>query len=161
MASTHAKPTSITLFTRAAALGFIVLASSGCNSHKMAYESNCNEGITFKKVKFNQLINHLKDYDQQYVEISGTYLESKEQSAICNEVMFTDHSNKHALWVNFSQDCPLYLKGTRTGLFEPTNGEFVLINNKKIRIRGKIDVHNTGHLGQYGGAIDRISYVEL
>ena len=82
---------------------------TGCSNHKMAYESNCDAGIAFKKVKFNSL----KDYDEQYVEISGTYMESKEQCT-CNEVMFTDHSNKHALWVNFSQDCPLYLKGTRT-----------------------------------------------
>lgn len=161
MASTYAKHTCIILFAGAVIFGVIPVMFTGCNNHKMAYESNCDAGIAFKKVKFNQLISHLKDYDQQYVEISGTYMESKEQSAICNDSLFTDHSNKHALWVNFSQDCPLYLKGTRTGLFEPTNGEFVLINNKKIKIRGKIDLHNTGHLGQYGGAIDRISFVEL
>jgi len=161
MASTYAKHTSIILFAGAVIFGVIPVMFTGCNNHKMAYESNCDAGIAFKKVKFNQLISHLKDYDQQYVEISGIYMESKEQSAICNDSLFTDHSNKHALWVNFSQDCPLYLKGTRTGLFEPTNGEFVLINNKKIKIRGKIDLHNTGHLGQYGGAIDRISFVEL
>lgn len=144
-----------------AMLFFIIIALSSCKDHKMVYSSSCDAGIDFKKVNFSKLINNIKMYDGQYVEVSGTYLESKEQSALFNDSLFTDHSNKQALWINFSQDCPLYLKGTRTGLFEPTNGEFVLISNKKIKVRGKIDQHNTGHLGLYKGTIDRVSLVEF
>lgn len=161
MASTWAKQNRIILFTKTAFLLVIITSIQGCKGNKLTYTSNCDEGIAFKKVKFNELVAHIKAYDQQYIEVSGTYMESKEQSALYNDSLFTDHSNKHALWINFSQDCPLYLKGTRTGLFEPTNGEFVLVSNKKLKIRGKIDLRNTGHLGQYCAAIDRISFVEF
>jgi hypothetical protein len=78
-----------------------------------------------------------------------------------NDSLFVDHSNKHALWINFSQDCPLYLSGTRNGLFEATGGQFTPINNKKVTIRGKVNLNNTGHLGQYKGCIERVSFVEL
>jgi len=136
-------------------------ALQGCKNNKMIYNSSCDAGIRFKKVDFSKLITDIKKYDGQYVEVDGTYQESKDQSALYNDSLFTDHSYKHALWINFSQDCPLYLKGTRKGLFEPTDGEFLLISNKKMKIRGRIDLHNTGHLGQYCGTIDRVSYVEL
>ncbi len=161
MASACAKHSCIILYRQIAIFCLMSAALPGCKNNKMVYDSNCDAGIRFKKVDFSKLINNIKKYDGQYVEVSGTYQESKEQSALFNDSLFTDHSNKHALWINFSQDCPLYLKGTRTGLFEPTNGEFVLISNKKMKIRGRIDLHNTGHLGLYSGSIDRVSYVEL
>ena len=161
MAYSCAKHSCIILGKRLIAFGFILFAVQGCNSNKMVYSSNCDAGISFKKVDFSTLINNIKQYDGQYVEVSGTYQESKDQSALYNDSLFTDHSFKHALWINFSQDCLLYLKGTRKGLFEPTDGEFVLISNKKLKIRGRIDLHNTGHLGLYRGSIDRVSYVEF
>jgi len=161
MASTYAKQSCIIPGKQILMLFFFAAALSSCNNHKMVYNSSCDAGIDFKKVNFSKLINNINKYDGQYVEVSGTYQESKEQSALFNDSLFTDHTNKHALWINFSQDCPLYLKGTRTGLFEPANGEFVLISNKKIKLRGKIDLHNTGHLGLYKATIDRVSFVEF
>ena len=161
MASTYAKHSCIILFKRVTICCLTAMMLYGCKSNKMVYNSNCDAGVSFKKVEFTKLITNIKKYDGQYVEVSGTYQESKDQSALYNDSLFTDHSYKHALWINFTQDCPLYLKGTRTGLFEPTDGEFVLISNKKMKIRGRIDLHNTGHLGLYCGTIDRVSYVEL
>lgn len=132
-----------------------------CTAEKKIYKSDCNDAITFKRVTFSRLIDSLKNYDQQYVEVAGTYKEDKGQSALFNDSLFVDHSNKHALWINFSQDCPLYLSGTHNGLFETSNGQFMIINNKKVIIRGKVDMHNTGKLNQYKGCIDRISFVKL
>ena len=138
---------------------FMILQS--CTSDKKIYTSNCNDNIPFKHISFTLLIDSIKNYDQQYVEVTGTYRESKEQSALYNDSLLVDHSNSHALWVNFSQDCPLYLSGTRTGLFEYADGGFTQIKNKQITIRGKIDVLHKGHLGSYRGSIDRVSFVKL
>jgi hypothetical protein len=132
-----------------------------CTSDKKIYKSNCDVDITFKHVGFTQLIDSIQNYDHQYVEVYGTYLEGKEQSALVNDSLFVDHSSGHSLWINFSQDCPLYLSGTRIGLFEYNDGKFTQINNKKITIRGKIDVRHKGHLGSYKGSIDRVSFVKL
>src|ERR1700744_1865944 len=128
MTSTYAKYSFVTLNSKIVLLLFVPVFLQSCSSNKMTYQSSCDDGITFKKVNFTKLINHIKDYDHQYVEVTGTYKQAKEQSALFNDSLFTDHSNQHALWINFSQDCPLYLKGTRTGLFEATDGGFTPMN---------------------------------
>jgi hypothetical protein len=162
MAFTHTKQPCVTFHK---ALVFQLLVASvffqSCTSHKKIYKSNCDDNIVFKHIGFSQLIDSIKSYDQKYVEVVGTYKEAKEQSALFNDSLFVDHSNSHALWINFTQDCPLYLIGTHIGLFEYNDGKFTQINNKKITIRGKIDVRHKGHLGSYKGSIDRVSFVEM
>jgi len=161
MASTYAKHAAVILYHQIGLLCFVLVVLQSCKGNKGIYKSNCDVAVTFKKVGFTQLIDSIKNYDQQYVEVSGTYREAKEQSALYNDSLFTDHSNKHALWINFSQDCLLYLEGTRTGLFEANDGEFTPINNKRVIIRGRIDLRNMGHLGLYKGTMDRVSFVKL
>ncbi|GAC1302566.1 MAG: hypothetical protein NVSMB24_07350 [Mucilaginibacter sp.] len=139
----------------------LVTAMQSCTSERKIYKSECNDGLSFKHIGFTQLIDSIDIYDQQFVEVTGTYKESKHESALVNDSLFVSHSNGHAIWVNFSQDCPLYLTGTHIGLFEFNNGQFTQINNKTVTIRGKIDVAHKGHLGSYRGSIDRVSFVKL
>jgi len=162
MALTYAKRAK-SLFFKAAILQFLApaLFSTSCKSDKKVYQSDCNNTTAFKHVGFTQLIDSIQSYDQQFVEVDGTYEEGKELSALVNDSLFVDHSSEHSLWINFSQDCPLYLIGTRQGLFEYNDGKFTQINNKEITIRGKIDVRHKGHLGSYKGTIDRVSFVKL
>jgi glucose-6-phosphate 1-dehydrogenase len=135
----------------------------GCGSHTKTFVSDCNDDDSpvYKKVPFTELVNHLKKYDKQYVEVTGKYIEAPEQSALFNDSLFADHSVKQAIWIDFNPDCPLYLKGTRIGLFQYNNGQFTQINNKHVTIKGRVDAHDTGHLNQYNGAIERISYIDL
>jgi hypothetical protein len=139
----------------------VLIALQSCTSEKKVYQSDCDADMTYKHVSFTQLIDSIQKYDQQYVEIDGTYKEGKGLSAIVNDSLFVDHSSKHALWVNFSQDCPLYLAGTHTGLFEYNNGKFTQLNNMKVTIRGRVDVKQKGNANSYKGCIDRVSYVKL
>jgi hypothetical protein len=132
-----------------------------CGKPHQVFESNCNEGINFKKIEFTELTDHLEKYDKQYVEVTGKYIEGFEQSALFNDSLFADHSLKKALWVNFSQECPLYLTGTRIGLFEYNNGTFTQINKRYITIKGKVNVRNTGYLNKYRGALDKVSFIKL
>lgn len=134
---------------------------AACKRDKKVYQSSCDNGITFKRIGFTQLIDSIEAYDQQYVEVFGTYKEDKEESALVSDSLFADHSSQHAIWINFSQDCPLLMVGSRKGLFEYNDGNFTQLNDKQITIRGKIDVRHKGHLGSYRGTIDRVSYVEL
>jgi len=139
----------------------IIFSLQSCKSEKKVYLSHCDDGISFKHVNFTQLIDSINSYDQQYIEVDGTYEEGKEESALVNDSTFTDHSSEHAIWVNFSQDCPLYLEGTHKGIFEYNDGKFTQLNNKSITIRGKIDVRHKGHLGSYRGTLDRVSFVKM
>lgn len=148
-----------TSFIFAVFIAVVILQS--CTSQKKIYKSDCNDGLSFKRVGFTQLIDSIEIYDQQFVEVTGTYKESKDESALFNDSLFVSHSNSHAIWVNFSQDCPLYLTGTHIGLFEFNDGKFTQISNKTVTLRGKIDVAHKGHLGSYRGSIDRVSFVKL
>lgn len=138
----------------------IAVALQSCTSGKKIYMSDCDEDITFKHVDYTHLIDSLAYYDQKYIEVSGIYREGKALSALFNDAAYTVQPDK-ALWVNFSTDCPLYLSGTRVGFFEYNNGGFTRIKNKKVKIRGKLDLHNKGSQNQYKGCIDRVSFIEL
>lgn len=131
-----------------------------CTGSKKIYTSDCDNDIRFKHVEYRHLIDSLPYYDKKYIEVSGRYEEGKEQSALFNDSLYINQPKK-ALWVNFSQDCPLYLAGTHVGFFEYSNGGFTRINNKKIRIRGRLDLHNRGYLKQYKACIDHVSFIEL
>lgn len=143
---------------------FMLIACIGlqsCNHSEKLYKSECDINRDFKRISFEQLLDSLDAYDQQYVEVSGKYEEDKGVSALFCDSLFVDHSNKNALWVNFSQDCPLYLYGTHQGLFEYNDGGFTQMNDKDITIRGVIDLHNKGKRKQYKATIDRVSLVKL
>jgi len=156
-------PKCVPAFSGRVALPLLIIlfALQSCKHEKKIYTSDCNSDLTYVHVTFTQLIDSIQKYDHQFIEVQGTYKEGDAQSALVNDSLFTDHSNGHALWVNFSQDCPLYLKGTRQGLFEYNDGKFTQISNKSVVIRGKVDMRHKGHLGSYRGEIDRVSYIEM
>src|SRR5580698_2735155 len=108
------------LFTAA----WLACAMQSCKHAKKVYKSDCDVDVSFKPVSFRQLMDSIENYDQQYIEVSGKYMEDKELSALFSDSLFSDKSVKSGLWVNFSQDCPLYLSGTHQGLFEYNDGQF-------------------------------------
>lgn len=139
-------------------LPLLILASCG---KQKTFESSCNSPLVYKKVEFTELVNHAEKYNLQYVEVTGKYKEGNEQSALVNAKLFSDHSLNKSLWVDFSQDCPLYLTGTHTGLFTYNNGQFNQMNDRHVTIRGKVDIKDKGHLKQYKATIDRVSFIAL
>ena len=133
-------------------------ALQSCKHKSKTYKSDCDLDMNFKQVTFHQLMDSIENFDQQYVEVSGKYQEDKELSALFNDGASTD---SNGLWVNFSQDCPLYLSGTHQGLFEYNDGQFTQLNNHSITIRGRIDLHNKGSHNKCKATIDRVSLVKL
>lgn len=143
-----------------ASIFIALMVLSSCKHEKKIYTSDCDVDISFKRVSFRQLVDSIQNYDRQYVEVSGKYEEDKELSALFSDSSFAGPDNG-ALWVNFSQDCPLYQVGTHKGLFEYNDGQFTLINNKAVTIRGIINLHNKGREKKYKATIERISLVKL
>lgn len=138
-----------------------VLILQSCSHKRQVYKSECDDGVAFKKVSFNHLMDSIENYDRQYIEVSGKYEEGKELSALFNDNTLSGAAGDDALWVNFNPDCPLYLAGTRHGLFEYNDGQFTQINNRSVTIRGRIDVHNKGSHKRCKATIDRVSLVSL
>ncbi|WP_183577265.1 hypothetical protein HDF18_11605 [Mucilaginibacter sp. X5P1] len=152
-----------TIFAKISGLMILLLVMQSCTGKKIYYKSNCDDSRTFKHIGFSQLMDSLAYYDNQYVEVSGKYQQSKGQSALVNDSSFVDHSAAKSLWVEFSPECPLYLAGTRIGFFDYdyNDGKLTPVNNKVIVIRGKINAGFKGHLGAYKGSIEHISYIKL
>ena len=131
-----------------------------CKHEQKTYTSDCDVDISFKRVSFKQLLGNIENYDHQYVEVAGKYEEDKELSAVFGTGSTSDDDND-ALWVDFSQDCPLYQTGTHKGLFEYNDGQFTQINDQPVIIRGMINIHNKGHEKKFKATIERISLVKL
>ena len=140
----------------------MILAIQSCSHSQKIYESECDNDQTFKQVNFKNLVDSFANYDNQYVEVKGKFEQDKELSVLIDDSLVSK-GNKRVLLVDFSQDCPLYLKGTRTGFFDydTNNGQLTPVNNKTIIIKGKINCRNKGHLNAYKGTIEHISYVML
>lgn len=140
---------------------FALMMLQSCKHEKKVYKSECDIDKDFKTISFKQLMDSLDDYDQQYIEVSGKYEEDKGISALVCDSLFANASNGNALWVDFSQDCPLYLSGTRQGLFEYNDGKFTQLNDKKVTIRGLIILRSNGKNDRYKATIERVSLVKL
>lgn len=149
--------------TRILPLLFVVtaLGLQSCSHKRQVFISECDDGVSFKKVSFSKLMDSIENYDQQYIEVSGKYEEGKELSALFNDQTLINTTADDALWVNFNPDCPLYLAGTHHGLFEYNDGQFTRLNNKSIVIRGRVDVRNKGSHQGCKATIDRVSLVSL
>jgi hypothetical protein len=84
-----------------------ILFCSGCVHKKKLYTSDCSGSTAFKQVAYKNLVDSIRFYDKQYVEVSGKYAEGKNISALVNDSLFTSRESGQGLWVNFTQDCPL------------------------------------------------------
>jgi hypothetical protein len=140
----------------------IMLVLQACSRDKKVYQSSCDDDRTFKHITFSNLVDSFAYYDKQYVEVKGAFHQYKDLSVLIDDSLVS-RGNKKVIIVDFSQDCPLFLTGTRTGFFDydTNNGQLTPVNNKTITIRGRINCQNKGHLNVYKGTIEHISYVML
>ncbi len=139
------------------------LSFPGCDYNIKEYKSECNNGRVFKRVSFTHLMDSLSFYDKQFVEVSGKYQQGKDESVLLNDNPVSGNAGNNALWIDFSQECPLYLTGTRIGFFDydHNNGQLTPANNVTVILRGEVNLQNKGHLKAYKGSISKISYVKL
>src|SRR5581483_9359183 len=78
------------------ALLCLAFFSQSCTHSKRIYKSNCDVNVNFKKVSFRHLVDSITDYDRQYVEVSGKYVEDKELSALFDDSAITGPSGNDA-----------------------------------------------------------------
>ena len=129
----------------------------GCTHKKRVYASECDKDVHFKNISMAHLLDSARFYNKQFVEISGKYIEGKNISALVNDSLFVGRKNSSSLWVNFTQDCPLFLAGTQQGLFSSEDGSFEKLNNRRVTIRGRVEANSKG----YSATINEVSYIVL
>jgi hypothetical protein len=130
---------------------------TACRHDKKIYISDCNDGREFKKITLANLADSLEFYNNKFVEITGEYRQDKAASLLINV------RNKNAISVEFSNECPLYLTGTRIGFFDydNNNGQLTPANNKTVVLRGEIIYHAKQKINAPKASIMHISYVQL
>lgn len=134
-------------------LYFIFLLNS-CKTTGAVRILTLKEGISinYKAIEFTNLVKALKDYDGQYIETSGIYYSGPEQSGLYSLV--DTNFTKPVLWIEFDDRLSFKIFFTKKESINP------FLKRLPVKIRGKVDYLNRGHMGSYSGSIVEITYVE-
>jgi hypothetical protein len=130
---------------------------TACRHDKKIYISDCNDGRGFKKITLVNLADSLEFYNNKFVEVTGQYRQDKATAVLVGD------KNNNTISVEFSNECPLYLSGTRIGFFDydNNNGQLTPANNKTVILRGEIIYHSRQKINTPKASIMHISYVQL
>lgn len=125
------------------------------------YTSDCANNIALKKVSYSNLMDSLKFYQNQYVQVSGEYRQGKELSVLVNDSASVNSGAQQSLWINFVPDCPLFEKHTHAGLFQATDGEYLNFDKTRMVIGGRLELQKTKTRGACRPTLNNVCYVEL
>ena len=117
-----------------------------CKSSKVVDEFKIEKSdtIQFINVPLTNLAANILKYDGKYIETEGIFREGFEEFAI----FVNDSLGSRGLWLNLDEN------------LNTKNINFKSLNKTKLRIRGKVDRWNTGHMGSYVGSITNIYYIK-
>jgi hypothetical protein len=138
-------------------LVMLVLVLNACKQKEKIYSSDCNYGHSFTTVSLKTLADNGDFYDHKIVEVSGKFVQEKTMTVL------TGDKRGAIIMVEFSNSCPLFLTGTRIGFFDydNNNGQLTPTNNKLVKVRGEVVLHNKPNLNQLRVALAHVSYVQF
>jgi len=96
------------------------------------------QSCSSEDANFVQIINSPEKFDEKEIEISGVYHARFEDVAI---YLNSDSDTEKAMWVEL----------------DGSNEE---LDGKRIKLKGKFDINDKGHLGQYMGTIRAAKIIE-
>lgn len=140
---------------------FLLYAGTGCiNNTKLEFVKHEDSESKPMVVPLEELTADINNFKNTYVETKGVFYFSLEESSLYP----TDGKNissRKALWIRFKLPNDTTLIEANKGLNFFYNSRFrELLNGKVITIRGIIRPEFKGHLSQYGGTIEDISYIK-
>lgn len=141
---------------------FLLYAGTGCiNNTKLEFVKHEDSESKPMFVPLEELLTNINKYKDTYVETKGIFYFSLEQTSLHP----TDGKNigtRKALWIRFklSNDTTLIEVNKGLNFFDNYLRFSELLNGKVITIRGIIRPEFKGHLSQYGGTIEDISYIK-
>lgn len=115
-------------------------------STKSVFRNSASDSINAIKVSLVELKENLEKYDGKYIETEGIFSYGFETIAISGSG--PSDNRIVAFWLEFDA-----IPSLRT--------EVHRLANHRIRIRGKLDKSNTGHLNGYTATITGICYLKL
>ncbi len=139
----------------------ILIACTACDTHNAPFRSEqpatTSAGQTTptkpvdlstpQDVSLIQLIATPEKYDGTQVRVIGVADVSNESLSLCLSKDDWYYRTYNALWVEFGQNAPSYHEARLC------NGEYVIVE-------GAFNMHNSGDMGMYCGAIEKVSRYE-
>jgi hypothetical protein len=133
-------------------LSISICMTNTANAQKFKLEVKGKDTVSFIKISLERILEDIDKYDHSWVEIEGTYKYGYEFSLISPSVNpGKPRASFYGLWVAFNMT-----------VFKPLNPGDCLskLTDKKVRIRGKVDKQNNGHLNKFLGSISNVYYIE-
>ena len=137
---------------------FLILpVLTACQHQNKIYTSDCNEGHPFMPLTLTRLADSAAFYNNKFVELSGKFRQEKTLTVL------TGDKKGETIMVEFSNECPLFLAGTRIGFFDydNNNGQLTPANNKIVKLRGEVVLHVKKSPNQLKVSVAHISYVQF
>lgn len=134
-----------------AALAFITIASLGA----VAAHADA-KGALVEHVSFVQLAGNPEKYNGKVVVVSGWVTDGYENSTLCK--VSNPTQVRDCVWI------AIYSRPMKTKLDADLNDAAMLRwrknSGKKMTVRGKFDMHDTGHLNCCAGTLNDVEEVE-
>ena len=137
------------------ALLFITYIFLGCDPGRTTLYSTQKCIENFQPTNLISITSSAQKFDSNYVEVTGFYYSGFEKSALSNSKNSLYESSM--LWVDFNSSLVDSLEKNKIN----NENFFEKLSGKKIKIRGKIDFKDQGHLGQYAATIKNVCYLEI
>jgi len=118
----------------------------GCSNREKKVTVEQNIPVEVEDKQFKAILQNPDKFDSLEVEVIGTFTYEFENVAIYLTLKDSENwlSNR-AFWVNEDDDSDsLLIK------------KFELFNHKKVRLKGRFDSNDKGHLSSYSGTINEV-----
>jgi len=134
---------------------FITYIFSGCDPGRTTIYSTQNCIENYQPTNLSSITSSAQKFDSSYVEVTGFYYSGFEISSLSNSK--NSHYESSMLWVDFNFPLVDSLEKSKIN----NESFFEKLSGKKIKIRGKIDFKDQGHLSQYAASIKNVCYLEI
>ena len=133
----------------------IIYLLSGCDPERSTIYSTKDCLEKYQPGNIAAIVSSPEKYDHSYVEITGFYYWGVEQTSLSNARVSKYKSS--LLWVDFNSSLIDSLENNNIH----NENIFKNLTGRRIKIRGRIDSKDRGHLDQYGATIKNVCYLEV
>lgn len=126
-------------------IAFAVIMTS-CNIGNAVLIDKCSDNsIEFQKVELNEIFENPAAFDGKYVEVKGIYYFGFEESSLAERR--GESADCIYVFIRNNRELDQHIENFKSG--------------KKIRIKGRIDIEEKGHLNSCKLGITNICYFEV
>ncbi len=141
----------------------ISISSLNCNNkdNELLFLSSQNDTCNYKVVTYKDLLKQNSFYNNKCIEVKGLFYNSMEEQSL-NNLNHSTNAVKESFWIDFEEKNNMPLIEVKSKRKLLGDGYFLdYLTGKPIIIKGTLNMLKHGHLGQYIGTIENVTYIKL